>query len=90
MRHRAVAADALDRHFRRVDSCHHSTGLELHLPGCGARPVVEGKHRIAGKAMEQSLLDHPLRPAYIFLRGLEYQMHRALEVARLGKVAGGA
>ena len=46
--------------------------------------------RVAGKALEQIVLQHGQRAADAFLAGLEDEVHRAVEVARLRQVARGA
>ena len=48
---------------------------------------MQRKHGIAGKALEQPLLNHALGPADVFFGGLKNQMHRAIEILRLRQVA---
>ena len=46
------------------------------------------KYRVAGKLLEEPVLDHRLRPPEPLLGRLEDEEHLALEVAGLGEVAG--
>jgi hypothetical protein len=53
------------------------------------REVVQRKHRLAGKAFEQAVLDHLQRAGLAHLLGrLEDEVHRAAEVAGLRQVPG--
>jgi hypothetical protein len=55
-----------------------------------ARLVVDREHRVAGEFLEQAVLDHRLAAATAFLRGLEDEVHGALEVAALAQHLGRA
>src|SRR5438045_8939278 len=87
MRYRTMTTHTLDRDPCHIDGRHHGAGLDLHLAGRRSRPVVKGKHAVAGETPEQSLLDHPLRSAHILLRRLKDEMNDAVEIVRLGKIA---
>jgi hypothetical protein len=53
------------------------------------REVVQRKHRLAGKAVEQAVLDHLQRAGLAHLLGrLEDEVHRAAEVTALRQVPG--
>ena len=52
--------------------------------------VVEGKHRIARKFVEQPFFDHHPAAAPALFGRLEDQMHGALEIPGRGEVSGGA
>ena len=57
--------------------------LPTGMPGM----IVHAEHRVAGKALEQLVLEHRQRAAEPFLGRLEDEVHRAVEVARLGEIA---
>jgi hypothetical protein len=52
--------------------------------------IVHAEHGVAGKALEQLVLEHRLRAAKAFLGRLKDEVHGAVEIARLGKVTRGA
>jgi hypothetical protein len=52
-----------------------------------AGPVVKRENILGRKAVEQALVDHALAAAVVFLRRLEHEMDRAVEVARRGQIA---
>ena len=90
VRQRAMASHPLDDDGEHVTGCGDGARLHHHLPLCLSRQIMQGKDAVAGKAGEQPILDHPHRAALVFLRRLEDQTHRAIEIACLGKVAGKA
>ena len=90
MRHRGVGAGAGEAKFEHVDGGHHRAdaggdGAERH-----SRPVVHGVDRLDGEAVEQAGVDHARAAALVFLRGLEHEMHGAVEVGLLAQQLGGA
>ena len=84
---RPVAAQALNRHFNNINGRRNGPGPHGNLPRFVARNIMQRKDRIAGKALEQPLLNHALGPADVFFGGLKNQMHRAIEILRLRQVA---
>ena len=65
-------------------------GRMANLPTGRPGRVVHAEDAVAGEAVEQAVLDHRLGAAAALLGRLEDEMHGAVEVARLGEVAGGA
>ena len=55
-----------------------------------AGPVVQGEHLVAGKPVEQPVLQHGERAADALLARLEDEMHGALEGGRGGEIPGSA
>lgn len=51
---------------------------------------MEREHGVAGKSVEETLVDHDLRATGILLRRLKDEVNRAVEIPSLGKRAGGA
>ena len=64
--------------------------LIAYLPTAMSRAVVDGEDGVAGKTLEQPILQHRQRAADTFLAGLEDEIDRAVEGARLGQIARGA
>ncbi len=86
MRVRAVAALPLHADVDPIDGGHHRAPVEPDMARRQGRPVVQREHPLSGKALEQAVLDHFARTSVAFLTGLEVQVHRAIETARLGQV----
>ena len=64
---------------------HHRPGANLKLADRQSRPVVHAKDCVAREAVEQTVGDHRRAAAKTFFGGLKDQMHRAVEIAGLGK-----
>ncbi len=91
LRPRAVRALAGDGDVEERAAGHRrGRGVMAYLPDRHAGPVVHAEDRIAGEPLEQPVLQHGERAADAFLAGLEDEIHRAVEVARLRQVARGA
>ncbi|MNF99035.1 hypothetical protein D3C84_819200 [compost metagenome] len=85
-----MAADTDQANGRHVGRGAHGPRLADEHAHRKPRHVVQGVDRIAGKALEQAVFDHPPGAAQGFLGGLEDQVEGAVELARLGQVAGSA
>ena len=80
LRRRAVAARGVQRD-RHVVAGGQRRAVAQHEPALrDAGHVVHREDGVAGKALEQALLDHQLCAAGVFLGGLEDQVQRAGEV----------
>jgi hypothetical protein len=66
---------------------HRGDGHDAVLANRHARAIVHAVHRIAWEALEQIIVEHGERAADAFLAGLEDEVHRAIELARLGQIA---
>jgi hypothetical protein len=86
MRQRPVPAQPLDRHFHNINRSGNGTRPHRNLPGFIAWNIMQRKHRITGKTLEQPLLDHALGPADVFFSRLKNQVHRAVKILHLGQV----
>ena len=85
-----VAAAALHADLEVVRVGADRTRHRRHLADRDAGIVVRAEHHVAGEAVEQPFLHHHLAAAAVLLGRLEDEMHRAVEVAGFGQVAGGA
>ncbi|CFW40320.1 Uncharacterised protein [Bordetella pertussis] len=81
-----MAAAAVDRDLETIGRRHHRTRIDPHRARLEARPVVQGVDRVAGKRIEEPVVDHRLGAAAPFLRRLEDQYGRAIEIAGLRKI----
>ena len=88
VRNGAVAANALDDDGGDVDRRRDRAGLARGsgLPASPGR-LWSAKTASQGKRREQTVLDHPHRTALVLLRGLEDQVHGAVEIPRFGEIA---
>ena len=89
VRMRAVAAAAVDQDLDPVGGRHRGPGRDADPPRRQCRPVMQRKHALGRKALEQTVVDHRLGAGVAFLAGLEDQVGDAVEVARLVQIAGG-
>ena len=80
MRLRRVPAPAFQRRFENIHRGHHRSGAQRHLTHRQPRPVVQPKHRIHRKALEQAVVHHRLRAGLAFFCGLEYAVDGAVEI----------
>src|SRR5258708_4526898 len=69
---------------------HHRPGADGELADRKPRPVVHAKDRIAGKALEQPVLDHRIAAAEALFGRLEDEIDGAVEVAGPGEMARGS
>ncbi|RMS49193.1 hypothetical protein ALP66_03815 [Pseudomonas amygdali pv. photiniae] len=84
-----MAALASQGDFEGVQRCHHRPWIDHHLASRHARPVVQTVDRFHRKALEQTVFDHPLRAAEVFLGRLKDKMHCASKPAGFRQVPGG-
>ena len=89
VRPRGVPAAAGDGDLDHVGGRVHRAGDHRHLAHRQEAVIVGAEHPVAGEAVEQPLLDHYPAAAAALLCGLEDEVHGAVEIARLGEVAGG-
>jgi hypothetical protein len=82
VRNGAMAANALDDDGGNIDRRRDGPGPHHDLAFGLSRNVVEREELVAGEAREEPVLDHLHRPALVFLRRLEDQVNRAVEVLR--------
>ncbi len=87
MRAGGMAALAMHGDGDAVGRGQHRAGDDARLAQRQAGVVVHAIDGIAGEAVEQAFLDHHAAAAAAFFRRLEDEVHRAVEVARLGQVA---
>ena len=85
-----VAAAAGDGDGEFVGRGHDRPGAGGELADGEARHVVHAVDLVDGPAVHQAVLDHRLAAAAAFFGRLEDDDRRAVEIARLGEVAGGA
>ncbi len=85
--HRGMAADPGHGDLEDIERRHHGALHDAELAGRHARPVVHAVDRLDRKFVEQALLDHDAAAALVLLGRLEDEMHRAVEIARLGQIA---
>jgi hypothetical protein len=86
---RAVAALALHLDVPEHHARHRRPGADAVLPDGEARAVVQAEHGVAGEPLEQPIGQHGVGAAVALLGGLEDEVDRALEAARLGEVLRG-
>jgi hypothetical protein len=82
VRHRAVAALALQRDHHGVRRAVDHTGQESETPGRKTRLVVPGIDGVAREAREQALVDHLAPTLQALFSRLKYQVYGAVERAR--------
>src|SRR5215475_15214820 len=80
----------MDLDVEEIRASHRRAGQDRDLAMIEVRRIVQPVDLVAGEFLEQPVLDHGARAAEAFFGGLEDEMHGAVEVSRLGKVAGGA
>ncbi len=90
MRMRGVAALAGDADIPAVGRGQQRAGLADDHAERDAGLVVDREHRVAGKLLEQPVLDHRLGAAAALFGRLEDEVHGALEVALLRQHLGRA
>ena len=90
MRAGGMATAALDPDIEIVGVGADRARHRGHLPDRDGRVVMCAEHHVAGEAVEQPLLHHHLAAAAILLRGLEDEMHGAVEIPGLRQIARGA
>jgi hypothetical protein len=90
VRHRAVPAAPAHRDADFVGRGHDRAGAHRELARRQARPVVQPVDLVHREALEEALLHHDIRAAAAFLGRLENDVRRAVIVAGLGEIAGGA
>ena len=90
LRPRAVCALAGDMDIEQAAARHLRAGADGELADIELGPVVHAEDLLAGELLEQPVLDHRLGAAAALLRRLEDEMDGAVEIARRGKVLGGA
>ena len=84
LRHGAVATDAVQGDAGVVAGGHGRALAKIKMTSLQARHVVQGKHRIAGKALEQAVGHHAQRAAAAFFGRLKNQVQRAIEMRVFG------
>ncbi|MGF6729693.1 hypothetical protein OKW50_001774 [Paraburkholderia youngii] len=82
-----AAADHLDDH--RIRRRHERPRHEAQLGRRKARHVVHREHGVAGKPLEQAVVEHFLRAGEPFLGRLEDQIERAVETLFMRQIPGG-
>src|SRR5487761_1273293 len=83
MRHGAMSTAAADADLERSERGHHGA-IAGHTSAHGkTRPVVQRIDAVAGKSLEQSLLDHAPAAALVLFRRLKDEVHRAIEVGQI-------
>ena len=85
---RAVGALAGDRDVEEGTAGHCRAGGDREVPDRRSRPVVQAIDPVAREAIEQAVVEHREGAACAFLARLEDEGHRAVEIPRLGEVAG--
>ncbi len=78
--HGSVAALAAYADFKAHGRCHDGADTHGHLALRQRWPVVQGKHGIAGEALEQAVFHHGLGARTTFFRRLEDQVDGAVKV----------
>ena len=84
--HRAMRAVAVDDDVEEVGAGHGGTGQDRDFAVVEVGRVVQAIELIAGKLLEQPVLDHGACAAEAFFGRLEDEMHGAVEIARLGEI----
>src|SRR5262249_29308462 len=90
MRHGRMRTATLDLDLENIEGSHHPSRLDGKLPLRQFGPVVHAKDRFYRVLLQNSLLNHQSRPAFVFLGGLKDEMDGAGEVARFRQVFGRA
>ena len=80
LRHGGMATVAADFNFKAAGAGHDRAGHHCHLADRNARPVMQAEHRLHRKLLEQAVFDHHGGTAFRFLRWLENEHHRAVEI----------
>ena len=83
-----MAAAAAQHDVEAVGRRHDRARACLRLAQRQIGPVVQRVDGVAGKALEQPLLDHHARAAAALLGGLEDEVHGAVETPRAGEMLG--
>ena len=87
LRPRAVRAPPAHGDIEERAPGHLRTRRDRELAQRHVGPVVDGVDRVAGKPLEQPVLQHRQGPAGALLAGLEDEVHRAVEVAGFRQVS---
>ena len=80
VRHRGMATMATHRDLESAGSGHHRPGHHRHLTDRDSRPVVQAKHGVYRKRIEQAVGYHHRRATLRLLGGLEDEVYAAVEV----------
>src|SRR3984957_21313133 len=76
--------------FEHIGARHRRSRKDRDLAEIQVGRVVQSVNFVAGKFLEQPVLDHGTRTAKTFFRRLEDEMYGAVEIPGLGEVACGA
>src|ERR1700744_6332775 len=82
-----MRAVAMDSDVEEICAGHGGAGQDRDLAMVQVRRVVQPIDFVAGKFLEQAVVDHGAGAAEAFFGGLEDEMHSAVEIAGLGEVA---
>ena len=85
-----MRAIALDGDVEEIGAGHRRSRQDRDLAMVQVGRVVQPVDLVAGKFLEQAVLDHGARAAETFFGGLEDEVHGAVEILRLRQVARGA
>jgi hypothetical protein len=80
MRHRGMTTVPAHCHLEGAGTGHHRPRHHRHFADRDARPVVQAKHRIHRKPLEQAIGDHHRSTPLGLLGGLEDEVHVAVEI----------
>src|SRR5438552_2456608 len=90
LRHGAVRAIAVDGDVEEVSACHGGSWKDRKLAVVQVGRIVQPVDLVAGKFLEQPVLDHGAGAAEAFFGRLEDEMHGAVEIPGLREIARGA
>src|ERR1700709_1925464 len=79
LRHRAMRAIALDDDVEEISAGHRGSRQDRDLAVVEVRRVVQAVDLVAGKFLEQAVLDHRAGAAKAFFSGLEDEVQGAVE-----------
>jgi len=90
MRHGSVRTFAGNDDFKFITAGHHGAGAHAEAAHCHTGPIVQAEYGIAGKLLEQAIVDHALCARPSFFGRLKNKVHGAVKLPRFGQIARGS
>src|SRR5947209_3708033 len=88
LRPSGMAAPAPDQDVETSSTRHHRTGAQRKAADVEPRSAVKTEQAVAGKPLEEPVVEHGIRAGKRLLGGLEYEMDRPVEIARSRQITG--
>src|SRR5258708_29545131 len=85
-----MRAVALDGDVKEISAGHRGARQDRDLAVVEVRRIVQPVDLVAGKLLEEAVLDHGASAAEAFFGGLKDEMHGAVEIPGFGQIARGA